>query len=304
MSKSKRIERRTEEKLFSFIADKKAIKYFEDNIGCILTPSKKISEETKSILITITKKFRIKYESEKKSLDEIFIGAVINKNYQILDILYSYYENCVCVERAELDIPYSNPLWTAVKANSIKLVQAVLSRDNKKLYLEHKNELQDDIIHFVVQGMLRPIAFIKILLEKGALVSSFNINCDTALHVAIKNVYMNIETINIMIEHDTRSVNKINALHRTPLHIAAEFGRDDVIDLLINKFGANINIWDLDDKSAYDYYTGINIEYKRLLKPTIDKPLIYDSEEESFESTKLLFVGEDRDEEQIIGNSA
>lgn len=184
---------------------------------------------------------------------------------------YADYEN---------DIIQNNRLYEAMVDRNITAMMEAIEKGAKVNLTTLLNGNTPLIC--ITQGIyihtLEKLNFVKYLINKGADINIQNIDGDMALILAIKEYYLLIDThkgidgsnipivlelINVILKNKV-NVNIQNKHGETALMIAAYSGNDELVKNLINH-GADKNIKDINDKTAYDYAK--KSEIKEILYP-------------------------------------
>lgn len=140
----------------------------------------------------------------------------------------------VKVEESIFIDPNGNtPLMIAIQKNQIDTVKKELSdsryNDNNNALLNHTNFNCETALHIAVRN--RSEAIVKLLLDNKIEKDTKNLNGDTALHIATKNGDITIVKMLIDAKCDINAVNEDDA---TALHIAVRNRSEAIVKLLLD----------------------------------------------------------------------
>ena len=193
--------------------------------------------------------------SESKTIPEKLIMACINGNVKELDILVKQGADLSVLNKDGWSL-----LHIAVFKNKIKIVKYLLDHDldiNKRIqengysaleiacgygyneivkYLLEKGanlyiETQNEYRLFQIAVENNKLTIVKQLVKKNIDVNAKDPNKWTALHIASRDNYMDIASY--LINYCNANVNDFDRVNNTPLHIASQYGNQEIVQLLI-----------------------------------------------------------------------
>lgn len=168
-----------------------------------------------------------------------------------------------------IDSNGNTPLMIAIQKNQIDTVKKELSdsryNDNNNALLNHTNFNCETALHIAVRN--RSEAIVKLLLDNKIEKDTKNLNGDTALHIATKNGDVAIVKMLVDAKCDINAVDENGA---TALVFAAKIGNKNLVEYFIEK-GADIQKPDFYGKTYKDYYAPDKETEKRAENPVEEK---------------------------------
>jgi ankyrin repeat protein len=120
---------------------------------------------------------------------------------------------------------YSNQIYYASRNGDVKVVNAILTRNPKRVNFKRKNG--DTPLHVAAYAGHSKVVII--LLDNGAMINEKNNEGNTPLYEAI--LFRHKEIVEILITRGAR-IDERNKSNETPLSWALKYGGPDIIDLL------------------------------------------------------------------------
>lgn len=172
-------------------------------------------------------------------------------------------------ENISIDSNGNTPLMIAIQKNQIDTVKKELSdsryNDNNNALLNHTNFNCETALHIAVRN--RSEAIVKLLLDNRIEKDTKNLNGDTALHIATKNGDITIVKMLVDAKCDINAVDENGA---PALVLAAKIGNKNLVEYFIEK-GADIQKTDFYGKTYKDYYATDKEVEKRAENPVEEK---------------------------------
>ncbi|PIE98156.1 MAG: hypothetical protein CR988_04285 [Treponema sp.] len=126
-----------------------------------------------------------------------------------------------------------NALFSAVKADCPKCIDALIGHDGEKIDVTCRDFLGNSVLHTAVQwSSYKAANKVLALTQDSSLLKSQNLEGKTALHIAAKHGAVNF--INILIDYGI-DVNASDEMGRSPLMEAMFTNKVEIAKLLINK---------------------------------------------------------------------
>lgn len=172
-------------------------------------------------------------------------------------------------ENISIDSNGNTPLMIAIQKNQIDTVKKELSdsryNDNNNALLNHTNFNCETALHIAVRN--RSETIVKLLLDNRIEKDTKNIAGSTALHIATKNGDVAIVKMLVDAKCDINAVDENGA---TALVLAAKIGNKNLVEYFIEK-GADIQKTDFYGKTYKDYYATDKETEKRAENPVEEK---------------------------------
>lgn len=172
-------------------------------------------------------------------------------------------------ENISIDSNGNTPLMIAIQKNQIDTVKKELSdsryNDNNNALLNHTNFNCETALHIAVRN--RSETIVKLLLDNRIEKDTKNIAGSTALHIATKNGDVAIVKMLVDAKCDINAVDENGA---TALVLAAKIGNKNLVEYFIEK-GADIQKTDFYGKTYKDYYATDKEVEKRAENPVEEK---------------------------------